>query len=116
MQRADHAGAAAGVHSIWFEAQDPEGNLVDGARFKLLSEDSYGASRKIQSGRVQVTLPGECHGSNCMFWFNMDGYRGVNPVQVQLGDSFTATLKPNERVAGAPEVTIKVTYEIKEAT
>ena len=108
-QRANDAGAAAGVHSIWIEAQDPEGNLVDGARFKLLSEDSYEDIRKIRDGSVQVTIPGECHGSNCLFWFNMDGYRGVNPVQVQLGDSFTETLKPKETNPDALEVTIKVT-------
>ena len=96
--------------------RDPKGNLVDGARFKLLSEDSYEVSREIQNGSVPVTIPGECHGRKCLFWFNMDGYRGVNPVQVQLGDSFTETLKPKERNLGAPEVTIEVSYERTEAT
>lgn len=116
LQRANDAGAVAGVHSIWIEAQDPDGNLVDRARFKLLSEDSYEDCSKIHNGSVQVPIPGECHGSNCLFWFNLDGYRGVNPVQVQLGDSFTETLKPKETNPGTPEVTIKVTYKIQEAT
>ena len=103
-------------HCIWIEAQDSDGNPVDGARFKLLSEDGYESSQKIQNGRVKVTIPGECRGSKCLFWFNMEGYCGVNPVQVQLGDSFTETLKSSERNPNAPEVTIKVTYETLEAT
>ena len=103
-------------HCIWIKAQDSDGNLVDGARFKLLSEDGYDYSQEIQNERVQVTIPGECHGSKCLFWFNMEGYRGVNPVQVQLGDSFTETLKPKEGNTGDSEVTIKVTYEITEGT
>ena len=116
LQRANDAATAADLHSIWIDAQDTEGNLVDGARFKLLSEGSYEDSREIQNGSVQVNIPGECHGRKCLFWFNMDGYRGVNPVQVQLGDSFTATLKPIERNSGAPAVTIEVSYERTEAT
>ena len=103
-------------HCIWIEAQDSDGNPVDGARFKLLSEDGYESSQRIQNKRVQVTIPGECHGSKCLFWFNMAGYCGVNPVQVQLGDSFMETLKPSERNSNAPEVTIRVTYETPEAT
>ena len=103
-------------HSLWVKAQYSDGNPVDGARFKFLSEDGYEYSQKIQNERVQVTIPGECHGSKCLFWFDMDGYLGVNPVQVQLGDSFTETLKPNEKTPDALEVTIKVTYETTEAT
>ena len=114
LQRVKDTGTAVESHCIWVEAQDPDGNSVDGARFKLLSEGGYEYSQKIQNERVQVTIPGECHGSKCLFWFNMDGYRGVNPVQVQLGDSFTATLKPKDRNSGAPKVTIKATYEITE--
>lgn len=101
-------------HCIWIEAQDLDGNPVDGARFKLLSEDGYEYSQKIQNEKVKVTIPGECHGSKCLFWFNMEDYCGVNPVQVQLGDSFTETLNPSDR--DAPEVTIKVTYETPKAT
>ena len=115
-QRVKDTGTAVESHCIWVEAQDPDGNSVDGARLKLLSEGGYEYSQKIQNERVQVTIPGECHGSKCLFWFNMDGYRGVNPVQVQLGDSFTATLKPEERNPGATEVTIKVTYDMTEVT
>ena len=89
---------------------------MDGARYKLLSEDGYEYSQEIQEKKMPVTIPGECHGRKCLFWFNMDGYRGVNPVQVQLGDSFTATLKPIERNSGAPAVTIEVSYERTEAT
>jgi len=103
-------------HCIWVEAQDLDGNPMFGARYKLLSEDSYEYSQEIQNERVQVAIPGECHGSQCFFWFNMEGYRGVNPVQVRLGDSFTATLKPKKSNPDAPEVTIQVTYEITEAT
>ena len=89
---------------------------MHGARYKLLSEDGYEYSQKIQNERVQVTIPGECHGSKCLFWFNKEGYCGVNPVQVQLGDSFTATLNPKKRNSDAREVTIEVTYEITAAT
>ena len=103
-------------HCIWIKAQYSDGNPVDGARFKLLSEDGYEYSQKIQNGRVQVTIPAECHGSKCLFWFNKEGYCGVNPIQIQLGDSFTETLKHSERNPNAPEVTIKVTYETTEAT
>ena len=103
-------------HCIWIKAQDSDGNPVDRARFKLLSEDGYEYSQKIQSERIQVTIPGECRGSKCLFWFNMDGYLGVNPVQVQLGKSFTETLKPSKNNPDAPEVSIKVTYETTEAT
>ena len=39
-----------------------------------------------------------------------------NPVQVQLGDSLTGTLKPKATNPGAPEVTIKVTYDMTEVT
>ena len=103
-------------HRIWIKAQYSDGNPVHGARYKLLSEDGYEYSQTIQNGRVQVTIPTECHGSKCLFWFNMEGYCGVNPVQIQLGDSFTETLKHSERNPNAPEVTIKVTYETTEAT
>ena len=103
-------------HRLWVEAQDPDGKLVDGASLKFLSEDSYEDSSKIQNGRLQVKIPNECYGSKCLFWFNMDGYRGVNPVQVLLRDSFTATLKPEESNLGATEVTIKVTYDMTEVT
>lgn len=101
-------------HSLWAKAQDSDGNPVDGARFKLLSEDGYEYSQEIQNERVQVTIPGECHGSNFLFWFNKEGYCGVNPVKVQLEDSFTATLKPKKRNSDARDVTIEVTYEITE--
>lgn len=101
-------------HCIWIKAQYSDGNPVDGARFKLLSEDGYEYSQEIQNERGPVTIPGECHGSKCLFWFNIEGYCGVNPVQVQLGDSFTETLKPSDK--DAPEVTIKVTYATTEAT
>lgn len=103
-------------HCIWIKAQYSDGNPVHGARYKLLSEDGYEYSQKIQNERVQVTIPGECHGSKCLFWFNKEGYCGVNPVQVQLGDSFTATLNPKKRNSDAREVTIEVTYEITAAT
>lgn len=103
-------------HRLWVEAQDPDGKFVDGASLKFLSEDGYEDSAKIQNGRLHVKIPNECHGSRCLFWFNMDGYRGVNPVQVLLRDSFTATLKPEERNSGATEVKIKVTYDMTEVT
>ena len=103
-------------HSLWVEAQDQNGKLVDGASLEFLSEDGYGDSLKIQNGRLQVKIPNECQGSKCLFWFNMDGYRGVNPMQALLEDSFTATLKPEERIRGATEVTIKVTYDMTEVT
>ena len=103
-------------HSLWVEAQDQDGKLVDGASLEFLSEDGYGDSSKIQNGRLQVKIPNECQGSKCLFWFNMDGYRGVNPVQALLEDSFTATLKPKAINLGATEVTIKVTYDMTEIT
>ena len=103
-------------HCIWIKALYSDGNPVHGARYKLLSEDGYEYSQKIQNERVQVTIPAECHGSKCLFWFNKEGYCGVNPVQVQLGDSFTATLNPKKRNSDAREVTIEVTYEITAAT
>ena len=85
---------------------------MDGASLEFLSEDGYGYSSKIQNGRLQVKIPNECQGSKCLFWFNMDGYRGISPMQALLEDSFTATLKPEERNASATEVTIKVTYDM----
>ena len=103
-------------HRLWVEAKDPDGNLVDGARLNFLSEDGYSDSSKIDNGRLQVKIPNECHDSECLFWFNMDGYRGVNPVQVLLRDSFTATLKPKVSNPSATEVTIKVTYDMTEVT
>ena len=118
LQWGNDTETAAEIYSIWIEAQDPDGNLVDGARFKLLVESGYGYSQTIQDGEIRVALPVHPHGSKCLFWFNMEGYCGVNPVQVQFGDSFSATLKPKESNPDAPEVTIKVTYEheITEAT
>ncbi len=101
-------------HRLRVEAHDPDGNLVDGASLKFLSEDGYEHSSKIENGKLQVKIPNECHSSRCLFWFNMDGYRGVNPVQVLLKDSFTATLKPEKRNSGATEVNIKVTYDMTE--
>ena len=115
-QRASDAETAAGIHPICIEAQDPDGSPVDGARFKLLSEDGYEDSGEIKAGRVQALIPGECCGSKCLFWLNKEGYRGVNPVEYRLGDSFTVTLKPDKCNADPKEVTIKVTYEITEAT
>lgn len=112
LQRAEDSKS----HCLWVEAQDLDGNPVYGARYKLLSEDCYEYSQEIQNERGQATIPSECHGSQCLFWFNMEGYRGVNPVQVQLGDSFTALLSPKESNPDAPNVTIKVTYEITELT
>ena len=103
-------------HRLWVEAQDPDGKMVDGASLKFLSEDGYSDKSKIENGRSQVKIPNECHGSKCLFWFNMDGYRGVNPVQVLLRDSFSATLKPEESNPGPTEVTIKVTYDMTEVT
>ena len=103
-------------HSLWVEAQDQDGKLVDGASLEFLSEDGYGYSSKIQNGRLQVKIPNECQGSKCMFWFNMDGYRGISPMQALLEDSFTATLKPKAINLGATEVTIKVTYDMTEIT
>ena len=41
LQRARDTGTAVENHCIWIEAQDANGHSVDGARFKLLSEDSY---------------------------------------------------------------------------
>lgn len=116
LQRESDTETAAETHSIWIETQDPERNLVDRARFKLLVESGYGYSQEIEDGKMRVTLPVHLHGSKCLFWFNMEGYRGVNPVQVQLGGSFTATLKPKKSNPDAPEVTIQVTYEITKAT
>ena len=103
-------------HRLWVEAQDPDGKWVDGASMEFLSEDGYGNREEINNGSLQVKIPNECYGSKCLFWFNMDGYRGVNPVQVPLRDSFTATLKPEESNPGATEVTIKVTYDMTEVT
>ena len=103
-------------HRLWVEAQNPDGKMVDGASLEFLSEDGYGDSLNIENGRLQVKIPNECHGSMCLFWFNMDGYRGVNPMQALMEDSFTATLKPEERNPGATEVTIKVTYDMTEVT
>ena len=114
--RASRKPRRAKGHRLLVEAKDTDGKLVDGASLEFLSEDSYGDSSKIQNGRLQVKIPNECYGSKCLFWFNMDGYRGVNPVQVLLIDSFTATLKPEERNPGATEVNIEVTYDMTEVT
>ena len=113
-QRARNAETAAGIKDLWIEARDPKGNPVDGARFKLLSEDGFEDSGEIKAGRVQALIPAECCGSKCWFWFNKKGYCGFNPLHAKLGDSFTIALKPNKCNADPKEVTIKVTYEIEE--
>ena len=105
------------VHRIRFEARDPDGNLVDGVRFMLLTESGYSLTfdRLIRDEGHPVDLPWGCHVDKGWFWFKKDGYRSVNGMPVdKLGRSFTATLKPLESNPGAPEITITATYEITE--
>ena len=109
------AGKIYEIHRIWFEARDPDGNLMDGVMFMLLSESGYSFNfdRLMRREGHPVDLPWGCHDDKGWFWFKKDGYRSINGMPVdKLGRSFTATLKPLKSNPGAPEITITATYEI----
>lgn len=111
----NNAGQGYEDHHIRLEARDPDGNLMDDVRFKLLSESgfSYPSDLLIRGNGHLVHLPLGCHDDKGWLWFKKDGYRSVNGMPVdKLGSSFAATLKPLESNPGAPEITITAAYEI----
>ena len=103
------------THRILVESRDQHGNLTDWLWFELLCESGYSYKQRTHEGTLTITVPTECVEGRWWFWFNKDGYRGVNAIEVVWGEPFTITMQPKEKAPSLPVLTVKVTYIVAEA-
>ena len=77
----------------------------------LLNEYGYSYTHIMSGGPTVVTVPyAFALNGKWWFWFNKDGYRGINAKEIVWGDRFTMTLQPKEKNPDLPKVTVKGTY------
>ena len=87
---------------------------MDGTTFIMLSEYGYRYQQMIPEEPLVVTVPSPCVEGKWWFWFNKDGYRGINAIEVVWGDPLEITLQPKDKNARLPEVAVKGTYMMVE--
>lgn len=104
------------IHRIRLESHVPQGNSVDGTTFILLSEYGYLYQQVMPERPLLVTVPPTCIEGRWWFWFNRDGYRRVDAIEVVWGEPLEVTLHPKEKNAHLPEVTVTGTYTTDEVT
>ena len=104
------------VHRIRLESHAPQGISADGTTFILLSEYGYRYQQVMPEGPLVVTVPSTCIDGKWWFWFNKDGYRRVDAMEVVWGELLEIMLQPKEKNAHLPEVTVTGTYTADEVT
>ena len=99
------AASANMIHRLHLTARTAEGGPVSGMMFRIDTDTGY-EYRQTWAGEIVITLPSNLYGEDARIWLTREGYDGFEPMDYEIGDSFSVVMKPTESNEGAPEIVV----------